>query len=197
MPVLEHTPPCPVQRRPRAGLFTQFHVNTFVAFLHLVPYWQKWQTISQHSGARARCWINGDCHNIEVCGFSKAHGSRALRQARINCRVTRAVLLPSWIFWTSNSLSPGRPRGYCDDRRVHQGDPGGPRLARDQELHGVPNQTLHTQCDCIQPWMSRTTQGRQTSKYGPTFSSKAMAPHPRAFQAAVILPDPANSSKNT
>lgn len=144
-----------------------------------------------------RDFIYGDSHNKEVRGFSTAHGTVCCTHARSSSQLTLAVRLPSLILAASLSPRSGRPRMCSLLRMRHQLLPGGPRLARDHVVHGVPNHTDTTQWDEIQPLMRSTTLLRHKSNSSPKDISKASTPIPWRRQDDEILPLPAKSSRHS
>ena len=127
-----------------ALLGTQPQVCTRVRFCHGAPCWHMSVTSLFADGCKHIAAMGGQCHNRLELPFSSATGTLCSTAASIIFAVHLAVLLPSLILRLSAARRKARgcPQMCCPfKRKGPPGDPGYPRRAVDQELHGVPNQT--------------------------------------------------------
>ena len=177
-PVKLQTPPRPGHLRAAkvalAGAKCQQAIR--VALRHRALYAHISTSRSWHDLLCIRVEKRGLLQSKLVRGFSTATGILSEQHKRTIRAETEAVWLPTRIFSRSASDKSLSPQIASAVRIVHQLLPGGPLLALDQEVQGVPIHTPHTTCDFSQPLIKRMAAGRHTSKWSPASSSIAMAP---------------------
>jgi hypothetical protein len=197
VPVLLQMPRLPEHVRPRSGLGTAPQLATVVCFRHGLPNWQKSNVVLTAPPSRTCLAMGVASQSIDEAGFSKKQGVRDLRAARINRAEANIVELPTAMRAASAGLRLGIPSKNWGDRMRHQLEPGGPRRARDQEEHGVPNHSPATQPPESQPSMRESTCFLVTSHSRPKRISRLTAAHPRRRMAAESPPDPEKTSTKT
>ena len=196
-PVRLQRPRLPQQTRPRSGLGSTPQPITTVRLRQGLPYWQKSKVVLTAPPSRTCLAMGALSQSNDPEGFSRKQGVLERRAARINRAEASIVAFPRAMRAASAGLRLGIPFGNSRERMQHQLEPGGPRRARLQEEHGVPNQSPATHPPESQPSIKERTCLLVMSHSRPKRISKLRAAQPRRRMAAESPPEPEKTSRKT
>lgn len=186
----EHTP---FPQHMRSSLWEsssdKFPHKKRVRFLHLLPYWQKSETLVCVCAEPASLASSWTYHILLPWGFSKIHGTPTESHSLMTRRAAFKHLLPMAIFTASLSLTSGKPHGAAIVRMTAVRSRAGENVEQ-----GGASITPSIFPARISEMICLHTAGLVRSQCFPNLNSHTREAKPRCLMAFATPPCPAKRS---